>query len=83
MRKSRKEARFYKCHVPILTTKILKSLQRDKVGYLFYRKRIITMNHLSSRMSRPLFSNSWMSADVVKISWSCSSGLKDCQCCMR
>lgn len=41
------------------------------------------MSHLSSKMSRPLLSNSWTSADVVKISWRRSSGLKDSQCCMR
>lgn len=56
-----------------------------EVGHLFlvYLIMRITMSHLSSRMSCPLLSNSWTSADVVKISRRLSWGLKDSQCCMK
>lgn len=56
-----------------------------KAGHLFlaYLNARITMSHLSSRMSRPLFSNSWTSADVPKISRRLSWGLKDSQCCTK
>lgn len=43
--------------------------------------RYYSMSHLSSRMSCPLFSKSWTSADAQKTSWRPSWGHNNAQCC--